>query len=467
MKKLLVFLSAIFFAFSAIACETNEIDVLGDGTQCEISKFEIITKNLNADTTFRFLMSAAGVFYVDWGDGSVQTIERTDNTTETEYNHTYSVAGGKKIRFAGLATDYSTNERTSAISFLGYGFAHLITGVQGDMSKMFPYITTNPQDGAQPRFEGTFYTSSLSSIPSTLFGQYTTGATWMFYGTFNQCNGLTTVPNGLFSHITTGAFMMFGSTFFNCANITSIPGDLFSGVITVANYMFNGTFRQNKKLTSIPADLFANITASADGLFASTFENCSNLSGYIPPSLFAGLNNSGKNARSFMQSIFDGTNITTTCSPGTTQFITGYEGYWGGKVSCVDENLTCDAGEYLAQHDYQCSSCSANSYCLGGTYPYSETDTQGIQSCASGIFAPTGSAVCYPHILHVGEDIMYMKSAKQTTPSLNFQIGNERFYINMTTTRTRMNKDSVHYFHVDWGDNHYYVCDDTTCPRGE
>ena len=126
---------------------------------------------------------------------------------------------------------------------------------------------------------------------------------------------------------------------------------------------------------------------------------------------------------------------------------------------------TCSSGYYLPAGVDACTICRANNICSGGTYAFNETTDQGIQSCASGTFAPTGSTVCYPHILHVGDSNVYLKSTKQTTPSLNFQIGNDIFYANMTTVRTKMNKDSEHYFHAQWADNHYYVCDDTTCPQ--
>ena len=124
---------------------------------------------------------------------------------------------------------------------------------------------------------------------------------------------------------------------------------------------------------------------------------------------------------------------------------------------------TCSAGYYLPANAIACVQCPANSFCAGGTFTYNETTDQGIVACSSGTFAPSGSAVCYPHILHVGDSNVYLKSTKQTTPSLNIKIGNDVFYANMTTVRTRMSKDSSHYLHVKTADNvHYYVCDDTT-----
>jgi hypothetical protein len=139
----------------------------------------------------------------------------------------------------------------------------------------------------------------------------------------------------------------------------------------------------------------------------------------------------------------------------------------GEKMSAVFEanSHTCSSGQYLPAGVDACTLCPVNNICAGGTYSFNETVAQGIQSCASGTFAPTGSTACYPHILHVGNDNVYLKSTKQTTPSLNIRIGNDIFYANMTTVRTTMNKDSSHYFHVQWGNNDYYVCDDTTCPQ--
>ena len=131
----------------------------------------------------------------------------------------------------------------------------------------------------------------------------------------------------------------------------------------------------------------------------------------------------------------------------------------------VPNSHTCSSGYYLPAGVDECTLCPSGNACVGGTYSFNETADQGIVACAAPTpYAPTGSAVCYPHILHVGNDVIYLKSTKQTTPSLNIRIGNDIFYANMTTVRTRMNKDSIHYFHVQWGNNDYYVCDDTMCP---
>ena len=53
------------FIGTAYACDTNQIDVLGDGTQCETAKFTLTTTNLVLpdDAEFKFYMSASGTFY--------------------------------------------------------------------------------------------------------------------------------------------------------------------------------------------------------------------------------------------------------------------------------------------------------------------------------------------------------------------------------------------------------------------
>ena len=131
---------------------------------------------------------------------------------------------------------------------------------------------------------------------------------------------------------------------------------------------------------------------------------------------------------------------------------------------------TCTAGQYLPAGIDACTQCPANSYCGGGTFTFNETTDQGIESCGNGYFSPSGSSSsnnCYPHVMHIGNDNIYLKSTKLTTPSLNVQVGNDIFYANMTTTRIPMNKDTTRYLHAQWGNNDYYICDDTTCPNAE
>ncbi len=137
-------------------------------------------------------------------------------------------------------------------------------------------------------------------------------------------------------------------------------------------------------------------------------------------------------------------------------------------VGLYEPNIhTCTPGYYLPANVDECVPCTQNNKCVGGTYTFNETVTQGITQCESGTFAPTGSSICYPHILHVGDNNIYLKQTKQTTPSLNIRVGNDIFYANMTTAPTYMSANSEHYFKTVYNNEFYYVCDDTTCGNAE
>lgn len=132
------------------------------------------------------------------------------------------------------------------------------------------------------------------------------------------------------------------------------------------------------------------------------------------------------------------------------------------KATFAPKEYNCNPGYYLPADAITCVQCPSNSACSGGTYSFNETTAQGIVACDAGTYSPTGSAVCYQHILHVGDNNIYLRDNKLTVPSLNIQIGNDIFYANMTTVPTYMNKDSSHYLHIQYEGDDYYVCDDTT-----
>ena len=346
-----------------LADESFTWEYTGDKTftaHWEPMKFSIGTTNLNANDVFKFQMNAIGEFYVDCGEGGTLTsdvnptdvtanvkITRTSTTKQDTYTCTYATAGTKTIRFGGVATAYNTSATTPSIRFRnGSNLTETeIASVTGNMSAMFPYITENAQDGAQPRFYQTFYgATNLTSIDGTLFSGYTIGATNMFSNTFNGCTSLATIPDGLFENITTGATSMFESTFSGCTALTTIPDGLFENITTGATRMFVNTFLGCTALTALPERLFAGITNAETYMFMRTFMNCSSMSGYIPPSTFAGLIANGSPTAEHLWTesayrIFYGTSLLTTCPTGTTQYFTGYEGdYWSNKVSCISTN---------------------------------------------------------------------------------------------------------------------------------
>lgn len=370
MKKFLVVLVTIVCV--CVAGASNAWD----------AKFTITTTNIAVNDEFGFYMSAAGTFYVDCGDGGVlsgdgvvgDTITRT-GTVEALYKCTYSTAGIKTIRFSGLATEYYSRWDKAAIRFgnasdgADNATPGLVAGILGSIGQIFP--TLGQSDVLRPTFAYSFARTnivnipanllsgvtsskyvmffhtfdgctSLTAIPSELFGNITTGADDMFDYTFAHCSSLVSIPENLFSSIATGAEWMFNSTFLGCSSLTTIPENLFGNITTGAAWMFRQTFLGCTSITSIPANLFGNITTAADSMFDDVFFGCTHLSGYIPPSAFAGLIANGAPYESGMwDAAFTNTNLATTCPSGTVQYITGYENYWDGAVSCIE---TCAGG---------------------------------------------------------------------------------------------------------------------------
>ena len=423
MRKALVFLFILFLPLSAHAatCSASHIDVLNDGTNCQTSKFELTT---TTDTTsLIFAITATGVFYVDCGDGGLltqdtstygtisgKTVTRTSGN-KTVYTCSWNSAAAHTIKFAGTATGYSVNASTT-ISFYqdSGGTQNKIASINGSLGAMFPVI-----DNTAPRFNSTFRgCSNMTNIPVTLFAgidttnvsvtngmfaitfygctslttipenlfssidtRSATDTRYMFYDTFANCTGLTgNIPAGLFSSINTRyatrTSMMFSDTFANCTGLTgNIPADLFSGIDTRSAIdtvnMFAFTFYNCARLTGgIPSGLFRGIdTHSAidtTQMFYATFNSCYDLTGYISSTAFQNTIVSGSSANTNMWAgIFDNSGLATSCdSFNLTQYITGFESYWNGKISCG-----CGAGKQLNKSTNSCESCPNGSYSDG------------------------------------------------------------------------------------------------------
>ena len=229
-------------------------------------------------SSFSFKISAAGEYAIDWGDGNIETITKSD-TTETTYMHTYASAGEYTIGISGKATAYSSSSiLTAAVSF---SYNTNIAEISGSLGKVFSTLS----DGTQPRFYSTFEGCSglTGEIPADLFaGISGAPASYMFSNTFYGCSGLTSIPADLFAGISGApASSMFSGTFYGCSGLTSIPEDLFAGIQGApASSMFQHTFSRCSGLTSIPADLFAGIQgAPAIAMFYGTFSGCTNLTG--------------------------------------------------------------------------------------------------------------------------------------------------------------------------------------------
>ena len=273
-------------------------------------------------------LSAAGTFYIDWGDGTTETIKKTD-TEPTYHLHDYGTKSGVfTIRIGGKATDYNDDDFMPSIGFSNGDsmcaiISHGISSIDGSLGAIF---STLP-DGSQPRF------SYL----------------------FKNCYHLTgTIPENLFAGISGApASYMFDYTFYGCRGLTSIPAGLFAGISGApASYMFNGTFENCSGLTSIPSDLFAGISgAPASFMLDNTFSNCGGLSGAIPAGLFAGISG----------------------APAVHMF---YRTFWGcSGLTSIPENLfgniSGPAQYYMFSRTfYDCTSLTGPSARINGQYVY-------------------------------------------------------------------------------------------------
>ncbi|MBR3782421.1 MAG: hypothetical protein IKL14_03485, partial [Alphaproteobacteria bacterium] len=161
---------------------------------------------------FAMQISAAGEFYIDWGDGKTEWVTKPD-TTDRTYAHKYATAGAYTIGIGGQATAYNTSTSTAAISF--YLRTSKIASIDGSLGAIFGTLSSDTNN--QPRFYQTFYNAynMKGSIPSDLFaGISGAPASYMFDSTFYDCSGLTSIPDGLFAGISGApAERMFYSTF--------------------------------------------------------------------------------------------------------------------------------------------------------------------------------------------------------------------------------------------------------------
>lgn len=168
------------------------------------------TATTTETSEFSFKISAAGTFYIDWGDGTIEKIVRASAGTEDLYSHTYDVADVYNVGIGGRATGYNGN---AAISFAKNTN---LAGISGSLGRVFRTTEKNAQPVFSELFSGC--TNMVGEIPENLFaGISGAPASYMFYQTFASCTGLSgQIPENLFAGITTtepAAEGMFNRTF--------------------------------------------------------------------------------------------------------------------------------------------------------------------------------------------------------------------------------------------------------------
>ncbi len=254
-----------------------------------VDGFEITLQSVDS---FSFKISAAGNFVIDWGDGKIDYIQKTD-TGEGTFSHSYESSGNYVVKLGGQATEYNRWVWEGVISFENSVNKEKMVGIAGSLGQIFPTLP----DGSNPKFPSTFkYCTGLKAIPANLFSGITGQPTdRMFSSIFFGCSGLTEpIPAGLFSGLSgTYTSEMFFLTFYLCSNLTGeISADFFGNLHGApAHQMFRETFGHCNNLSGpIPAGLFGNMTGSAaESMFYRTFHDCKNLTGSIPSGLFGNL----------------------------------------------------------------------------------------------------------------------------------------------------------------------------------
>lgn len=386
-------------------------------------KFTVVTTP--DTTTFSFNMTAKGEFTVDWGDGNVDTITRTD-TTEATYSHTYEDAGEYTIGFNGLATGYSTHWCTSVFNFKNN---KNLAAIYGSLGALFPTLAKQ-----QPSYYNAFYGCSnlASEIPPELFsGNYGTMMGYaMFRDVFAGCVKLSgKIPPNLFADMTGNVeHTAFSGTFDNCRSLTGeIPEDLFAGFTGLSgDWNFNSIFLMCTGLTGeIPEKLFSRIIVNDlkhQNVFNQAFRGCKNLSGFIPPKLFSGFT---PGFVTWTNNIFAASGIAQQCPSGYYQYITGFEDYLGGYVSCVP--------------------CPDD-------YPNSVIGATDVRMCYWGDLRK----------LHIGDNTVGLLTYQTTEPALHIKVNDIVYYGAMTPIETNVMRNSEQKVKIRYNDIIYNLYDVTT-----
>lgn len=152
-----------------------------------------------------------------------------------------------------------------------------------------------------------------------------------------------------------------------------------------------------------------------------------------------------------------------------------------GQDAQTDCYITCGPGKYKSSTTAtSCANVGANYWGAGGKAYYGST--LGRHKCGkiTGIdgiqkqLQTTGSGVGANEAgdcglaLHIGTDILRLRSSKKTTPSLNFNYSGNNgadLFLNLSTNASPMT--STQNFKMNYGGTLYYGCDDTTCVEDE
>ena len=167
---------------------------------------------------------------------------------------------------------------------------------------------------------------------------------------------------------------------------------------------------------------------------------------------------------------------------GKTQCPTGYTSDTGASVQ-TQCYVNCGAGQWKPTSTGVCENVGVNYWGVGGQSFYGDalekqqcgmmsmpnddgtwTDKQ-LQTTGSGLGA--NEAADCGRVLHVGDYSLRLRSGTAATPSLRFDFTHNGvqnlLWAKMTTTQKNMSSGSAKKFKMNYNNQTYYVCDDTTC----
>ena len=139
------------------------------------------------------------------------------------------------------------------------------------------------------------------------------------------------------------------------------------------------------------------------------------------------------------------------------------------------DSYTCAPGYYLPADGVECVACLEDHYCVGsaaspdatnGKFAYDESVARGISDCPNSLYAPAGmsDANACGRILHVGDQIVYLRRDKKTTPAINVDVDNDGvvdFYGSLTAQDVPMHAGTQRSLKVRYNNTTYSVYDDT------
>ncbi len=249
----------------------GSLEVLQSSKSADELKDMVFVGKASFANDFTIYLPLAGEIdcYVDWGDGTVEHIEKNVSVVGSYYeskttSHKYNAdkATEYEIRVSGKVTALSAN-RTIPESYCS------------TISAVKQWGSTGLKN-MNNAFEGF---GALKSIPADETGAF--AEVTSFGSAFRSCKALETIPDGLFKYC--GNVISFNLAFYECSVLTSLPEGMFSACKSATD--FSSCFSGCSSLTSIPEGLFSACKSATD--FSSCFSGCSSQTS-IPENLFAG-----------------------------------------------------------------------------------------------------------------------------------------------------------------------------------